>query len=100
MSDTDTVTLDWKTIELEDVDQEGFIIIPAKGDANQYAMAGPSALFDTHEKAQKVYEMMISKGVAGIGDVKIAKARLSHHRKVEIAAEPQEASPPRLVVVK
>lgn len=100
MSDTDTVTTEWKSIESEDVDQEGFIIIPAKGDANQYAMAGPNALFDTFDKAQKIYEMMISKGVAGIGDVKIVRARLSHHRKVDVETSVEETATPRLVVVK
>lgn len=93
----DTITQNWKTIELEDVNEEGYFIIPARGDPNQYAMKGPSSLFPTYEEAEKVYQMMIAKGVAGIGDVKVAKARLEHHRKLDLLVE--EDARPRLVVV-
>lgn len=86
----------WNTVEQEDVEQEGWIVIPSAGKPNQYAMKGPASLFTSKDEAERVVMMMISKGVAGIGDVKIAQARLSHHRKVDIAAED---TTPKLVLV-
>ncbi len=78
----DAVETKWIEMEAADVDQEGWLLVPTMSNPVQYAAKGAAQLFETREEAMDTLTQLISRGVVGLGTTRVAKAKLSHHRKV------------------
>jgi hypothetical protein len=89
-------------VEDENVDQEGFILVPTRDAGASYASKSQTALFSTEAEAREVVSALITKGMIGFNEMQVRKAKLSHHRKLEVevvAADLSDAPASGLIVL-
>lgn len=85
----------WKVLEKEDVEETGYVLLPTSPTQDGYISKGPATLFASLEEANAAVAHVVRQGLP-IGAVRVAEAKLSHHRMLQVKDEP--AQKPSLIV--
>lgn len=80
--------VEWKSLEAEDAEQTGYILLPTDARQGGYISLSQTALFPTFEEANTVLADFVRRGMA-IGAAKVVEAKLSHHRLLQVKQEPE-----------
>lgn len=83
----ETVLPIWRTLEDEDVNTDGFLILTTDG-KNSYIAPAANSLFPSHEAATTTLTNMVAKGMP-IGFAKVIPAKLSHKRHLQVEDKPE-----------
>ena len=81
---------EWTVIEDEDINVEGYMLIPSSGNPTRYIMAGPAKLFPEEAHAREVLSHLTSQGKIPLGSYKVVHAKLAQARVLAVkdVAEP------------